>query len=179
MHALVGSHHILQISKIRVKKPNSSDWQTLKMLPSLVPKQQQTLFQQIIPRYAVSYINFAIQRLMKKTWNDCKFLVWKQSVFNKWNNFTFIYFYVTTQFYKFFPSWSHINTLYTAVDCKIFSVSRVDHGVQKFGRLWTAGRITWVRLMARERDLSPSQNWLLGLPSLLSNTLTPCSQHAA
>ena len=54
------------------------------------------------------------------------------------------------------------------VDCKRFYVSRVDHGIQKFSYLWTTGRIIWVRLLSGEkRDLSQSQNWLCGSPSLV------------
>jgi hypothetical protein len=70
-----------------------------------------------------------------------------------------------------FPSWSNINTLCAMVYYKRFSVSRVDHWVQKFGHLWATGRITWV--------LSLSQNWLWGFPSLIPNTLTLRSHHAA
>jgi hypothetical protein len=63
--ALLGSHHIFHVSRIRVKKPKSPDRWTFKMLPSLVPNQKQMLFQQTIPRYAVSYFDFTLEWLMK------------------------------------------------------------------------------------------------------------------
>jgi len=75
------------------------------MLPSLVPKQQQTLFQQIIPRNPVSNIDITIEWLMKNTLE-----LWKNFLFGN-NQFlineTIVPLYIFMllyQFINFFPS---------------------------------------------------------------------------
>jgi hypothetical protein len=60
-----------------------------------------------------------------------------------------------------------------------YFVSKAYRWVRKFGHLWTARRITRVHLLAQKRDLSLSQNWLWGSPSLVPYPPNLCSHHAA
>ena len=110
------------------------------------------------------------------------FLFWKDQFLINETIVPLYIFMLLWHFIYISPSWSNSNTVCTMIDCKRFSVSRADHEVQKFGHLWTTGRITGVHLLAGEKRFFSKSKLAAGFTQPPTqhphSSLTPCCTRA-